>query len=150
MDVPINPTTLAMSQGATFVARTYSADINHMVRIFTAALNHRGYALVDTQQVCVTYNRRMSNEWYREHVYDLEQAGHDPSDPEAAMARAAEFPGGDRIPVGIIYQDETVPSYEEQIGTLQAGPLVEQPLRTRPKEDYLQLLEEYMTDPIPR
>jgi len=150
MDVPINPLTLALSQGATFVARSYSPNINHMMEMITAALNHRGYALLDIQQVCVTYNPAMSNEWYREHVYDLAEQGHDPSDMEAAMARAIEFPGGERIPVGVFYQDETVPSYEEQLSVLETGPLVHQPLRTRPEEDYLQLLEEFMTDPIQR
>jgi 2-oxoglutarate ferredoxin oxidoreductase subunit beta len=150
LDVPINPLTLALSQGATFVARSYSPDINHMVAMITAALNHRGYALIDIQQVCATYNPAMSNDWYREHVYDLAEQGHDPTDMGAAMARAAEFPGGDRIPVGIFYQDETAPSYEEQLSMLQTGPLVRQPLRIRPEEDYFRLLEEFMTDPIPR
>jgi len=118
--------------------------------MITAALNHRGYALLDIQQVCVTYNPAMGNEWYREHVYDLAEQGHDPSDMEAAMTRAIEFPGGERIPVGVFYQDETVPSYEEQLSVLETGPLVHQPLRTHPEEDYLQLLEEFMTDPIQR
>jgi len=52
--------------------------------------------------------------------------------------------------VGIFYQDEAEPSYEEQLPVLAAGPLVHQPLRTRPAEDYLQLLEEFMTDSIQR
>jgi len=150
MDVPINPLTLALSQGATFVARSYSPNVDHMVQMIRAALSHRGYALLDIQQVCVTYNPAMSNEWYREHVYDLAEQGHNPADKGAAIARAAEFPGGERIPVGIFYQDEAEPSYEEQLPVLAAGPLVHQPLRTRPAEDYLQLLEEFMTDPIQR
>ncbi|MBM3190875.1 MAG: 2-oxoacid ferredoxin oxidoreductase, partial [Chloroflexi bacterium] len=89
---------------------------------------HRGYALLDVMQVCVSFNRSMSYDWYRQHVYKVEDEGHDPSDFMAAMARAMEYPGGERIPTGIIYRTEQEPTYEEQLPTLQAGPLVSQPL----------------------
>lgn len=145
LEQPVKPLALALSQGATFVARGHSLDMDQLQRLIVEALGHRGYALIDVMQVCVTYNRQMNYDWYRERVYKVEDAqGYDPSDLQAAMAKALEFPGGDRIPTGIIYRNENAPAYEEGEVTLQAGPLVEQPLRTRPRADYERLLDEQM------
>ena len=101
-------------------------------------------ALIEVMQVCVSFNREMDNDFLREHVYDLQEQGHDTGDLAAALAKALEFPEGERIPVGIFYQDESTPAYEERIPALQGGPLVEQPIRSRRKEDYRLLVEELM------
>ena len=60
------------------------------------------------------------------------------------MERAFEYPDKGRIPTGIIYRTESVPAYEEQLAALDAGPLVSQPLRIRPLEEYGPLLKGYM------
>ncbi|MBC7239064.1 MAG: hypothetical protein H5T71_03065, partial [Chloroflexi bacterium] len=52
------------------------------------------------------------------------------------------FPGGERIPIGIIYRTEDVPSYEEQVASLLMGPLAHQPMRVRPLEEYRELVRE--------
>jgi 2-oxoglutarate ferredoxin oxidoreductase subunit beta len=144
IDSPVSPLALAISQGATFVARGFALDLQGLAALLVEALNHRGYALIDVMQPCVSFSRPMSYAWYRERVYKVEDEGHDPGDRMAAMARALEYPGGERIPTGIIYRDETKPSYEEQLPALQAGSLVAQPLRTRPAEDYELLLQEFI------
>jgi 2-oxoglutarate ferredoxin oxidoreductase subunit beta len=53
---PIDPVLLALSIGATFVARAFSGDKQHLVPILKAALSHRGFALVDVISPCVTFN----------------------------------------------------------------------------------------------
>ncbi len=147
---PMNALALALSQGATFVARSYSFDLRHMVKMIVAGLNHRGYALLEIMQVCVTFNRAMDNNFYRERVYDLEQDGHDPADWDAALKKAYEWPATERIPIGIYYQNETVPAYEESQPALAAGPLVEQPLDARPRGAYRALLDELLVAPPER
>ena len=124
-------------------ARGFSLDIAQLSELIVAALDHRGYALIDVMQVCATFNRKMDYDWYRQRVYKLEDEGHDPSDRMAALAKALEYPGDDRIPSGILYRDESQPAYEEGVATLNAGALVSQPYATRPKADYQQLLAEY-------
>jgi 2-oxoglutarate ferredoxin oxidoreductase subunit beta len=47
---------LALSLGATFVARSFSGDKERLVPILKAALAHRGLALVDVVSPCVTFN----------------------------------------------------------------------------------------------
>src|SRR4051812_20702229 len=53
---PIDPVNLALSLGATFVARSFSGDKEQLVPILKAALSHRGFALVDVISPCVTFN----------------------------------------------------------------------------------------------
>jgi 2-oxoglutarate ferredoxin oxidoreductase subunit beta len=53
---PIDPAMLALSIGATFVARGFSGDKEQLVPILKAAIAHRGFALVDVISPCVTFN----------------------------------------------------------------------------------------------
>src|SRR5438128_10389865 len=53
---PIDPIQLALSLGATFVARSFSGDKQQLVPILKAGLSHRGLALVDVISPCVTFN----------------------------------------------------------------------------------------------
>ena len=53
---PIDPVLLAITLGATFVARAFSGDKTQLVPILKAGLAHRGFALVDVISPCVTFN----------------------------------------------------------------------------------------------
>ena len=53
---PIDPVFLALSLGASFVARSFSGDKDQLVPILKAALAHGGFALVDIISPCVTFN----------------------------------------------------------------------------------------------
>ena len=47
---------LALTLGATFVARSFSGDKNQLVPIIQAGIAHRGFAFVDVISPCVTFN----------------------------------------------------------------------------------------------
>ncbi len=126
IDRPVPPLALAISAGATFVARGYPGELRHLVWLIGEALQHPGYALVDVLQPCVTYNRASAYDFYKPRVYKLEEIGHDVTDKTAAWELAYEW--GERIPIGVFYRVEGVPTYEEQVPALKAGPLVRQPL----------------------
>jgi 2-oxoglutarate ferredoxin oxidoreductase subunit beta len=53
---PIDPVTLGLSIGATFIARSFSGDKAQLVPILKAAVAHRGFALLDVISPCVTFN----------------------------------------------------------------------------------------------
>jgi 2-oxoglutarate/2-oxoacid ferredoxin oxidoreductase subunit beta len=53
---PIDPVFLALSLGATFVARSFSGDKEQLVPILKAGMQHRGFAVVDVISPCVTFN----------------------------------------------------------------------------------------------
>jgi 2-oxoglutarate ferredoxin oxidoreductase subunit beta len=133
IDRPVPPLALAITTGATFVARGYPAELRHLVWLIGEALHHPGYALVDVLQPCVTWNRASSYDFYNPRVYKLEETDHDVTDKTAAWELAYEW--GERIPIGIFYRVEGVPTYEEQVPALKAGPLVKQPLeKLRPEQ----------------
>jgi len=69
---PIDPVLLALTLGATFVARGFSGDKAQLVPILKAGLTHRGFALVDIISPCVSFNDHetstKSYRWTREHA----------------------------------------------------------------------------------
>jgi 2-oxoglutarate ferredoxin oxidoreductase subunit beta len=123
LEIEVNPVLLALTGGATFVARTFSGDPKHMTQIFAQAIQHKGFAFVDVLQICVVYNHVNTTEWYRPRLYKLnDDANYNPRDYQAALSKAREW--GDRIPIGVFYVEER-PTYEEQIPALARGPLVQ-------------------------
>jgi 2-oxoglutarate/2-oxoacid ferredoxin oxidoreductase subunit beta len=143
IDRPINPLLLALAAGATFVARGYPLDMPHFAGLIRQALDHPGYALIDTLQVCVTFNPAQSYKWYSDRIYKVdEEQGYDDSDLSAAMGKAREF--GDRIPIGVLYRDAATPSYEAQVPALADGPLVERGLCPLPAEAYEAIKQEFI------
>ena len=134
IDRPVEPLPMAISTGGTFVARGYSGDLRHLAWLIGEALDHPGYALVDVLQPCVTFNRGYAYDFYNDKVYKLEdEEGYDPSDRTAAWVKAQQW--GERIPIGIFYRSEPIPSYEEQVPALRDGPVVARPLeKLRPEQ----------------
>ena len=143
IEEPFTPLAVALDEGGTFVARGWSGDIEHLAWLIGEALKHRGYALVDVLQPCVSFNKQYSYDWLRPKVYKVQdEAGYNPGDKTVAFAKALEW--GERIPIGILYRDESMPAYEEQVPALAAGPLVKQPLRIKTAQEYRALKEEYL------
>jgi 2-oxoglutarate ferredoxin oxidoreductase subunit beta len=143
IDQPVNPIALALAAGATFIARSWSGDPPHLIDMIVAAIQHRGAALLDVFQPCVTFNPHYSYDFYRPRIYKLEgEQGYDPSDRAAAWEKAHEW--GDRIPIGVIYRVDGMPTYEEQVPALAAGPLVKQGFRAWSEADYEALTKEFI------
>jgi 2-oxoglutarate ferredoxin oxidoreductase subunit beta len=142
IEFAINPMALALSAGATFIARAFAGDVKHMNAVLQAAIRHRGYSLVDCLQPCVTYNKLNTYDWFRTRVYKLEEEeGYNRADRQQAWQKAQEW--GDRIPIGVIYENADRPTYEEQVTALKKGPLVQQELDGR-LPDYEALKEEFV------
>jgi 2-oxoglutarate ferredoxin oxidoreductase subunit beta len=118
---PLNPIALAVVSGASFVSRGFAGDIDHLSNLIKKGIAHRGFALIDILQPCVSFNHKNTFQWYKERVYKLEDERYDPSDKKAALEKAFEW--GDKIPIGIIYE-ENLPVYEDQLPALSKGPLV--------------------------
>ncbi len=124
IEVPVNPVALAIASGATFVARTFVGSFDHIKTVMTQALAHKGFAVVDIFQPCVTFNSVNTYEWFQKRVYTLEEeAGYDRGNKPAALAKA--LAQEDRIPIGVFYQ-ESRPTYEDEVAALRPGPLVRQ------------------------
>jgi 2-oxoglutarate ferredoxin oxidoreductase subunit beta len=123
---PINPLTLAIAAGATFVARSFAGDIEHLAATIKQGIQHKGFALIDILQPCVSFNHKNTYRWYQERVYKLEQEqNYKPSEKNAAFIKAQEW--GEHIPIGVFYREER-PVYESAFPTLAKNSLVSQPI----------------------
>ena len=71
---PIDPVLLALSLGASFVARSFSGDKTQLVPILKAAIRHNGFALIDVISPCVSFNDHDSStksyRYTREHYHE--------------------------------------------------------------------------------
>jgi len=85
---------LALTLGASFVARSFSGDKAQLVPILKAGLTHKGFAFVDVISPCVTFNDHegstKSYAYTREHNVEIVQADFVP--PAAAIT--AEYDAG--------------------------------------------------------
>ncbi len=133
---PVNPLSIALSSSASFVARGYAGDVQHLTELFVEAMSFKGFALVDVLQPCVSWDRIQTYEFYKERVYKLKEEGYDPSDLMAAHRRALEW--GERIPIGVFYKKKR-PSYRENFPFLEGTPLA----RRRLDPDISGLLGEF-------
>jgi len=122
IEPPFDPVALAITAGASFVARGFSGDMDQLRDLIVAAIKHRGFAFIDVLQVCVTYNPTKSHKWYKERVYKLEDEDYDLTDRGKALALALAD-AKDGLATGVFYQGEQSP-YEDSLPQLKKGPLV--------------------------
>ena len=135
--VPLRPLALAVACDCSFVARGFSGDVEHLAALIEAGIQHKGFALIEVLQPCVSFNHQNTYEWYRQKTYKVGQE-YDPADRAAAFAKALEW--GEHIPLGVIYKKER-PVYEEQLAELKEGPLVRQTMNPMQFEG---LLDEFL------
>lgn len=117
INTPFNPLLMAIAAGSGFVARAFSGHKEQLVSIMKQAIEYKGYALVDILQPCISFNKVNTFTWYNKRVYELDSS-YDPSNKLAAMEKSMEF--GDRIPLGIIYQDPKA-NYHQKNEVLKSG-----------------------------
>ena len=122
LEEPANPIGLALAEGATFIARGFAGDIAHLTELYVQALSHKGLALVDVFQPCVTWNHHNTFRWFRERVYKLEDTDWDTSDRVAAFELSLSTfhdltctPDSCRVPIGVYYRDSGAPTYEDGV-----------------------------------
>lgn len=114
IEMPINPLELMLASGATFLARGFSHGIEQLKMIFKEAVNHKGFALIDVLQVCVTFYNMY--EYYDKKTYELKD--HNPSDYTAALNKIREWNYHDdsKIALGVFYKKEGV-TFDERFAT---------------------------------
>ena len=131
----VNPIALALVAGFTFLARGYSYDVRHLKELIKKAVAHNGLAFIDVLQPCPTYNDINTKEWFqgldnidpkegkaKPRMYKLEETGYDgevhtPDEINHKMSQVIEKSNewGNKIPIGVFYQNEHVPTYQERI-----------------------------------
>lgn len=108
---PFNPLSIAIALDASFVARAFSGDIKQTKEILKKAIKHKGYALIDIFQPCVTFNKVNTFKWFKDNTYYLDES-HDIFNREEAFKRSIET---EKYPLGIFYINPNKKTFEDNI-----------------------------------
>ncbi|MCI0469043.1 MAG: thiamine pyrophosphate-dependent enzyme, partial [Nitrospirae bacterium] len=118
----LNPMALAVAMDCSFAARGFAADTEHLKGLMMEALQHKGFALLDILQPCITFNKLNTYEWYKQRIYYVGNE-YNPEDRMAAFQKALEW--GEHIPLGVIYRNNR-PLFEDGVIVIRDMPLVKQ------------------------
>jgi 2-oxoglutarate/2-oxoacid ferredoxin oxidoreductase subunit beta len=108
---PLNPVALAVALDVTFVARVFCGDAEQTTEIMRQAIAHKGFALVDIFQPCVSFNKINTFKWFKDNCYTLPVA-YDPSDRAGAFKKSLEE---EPFPLGILYRSAHRATFEENL-----------------------------------
>ena len=142
IEAPINPISLALAAGATFIARGFSGEQKHLTELMRQGIQHKGFSFLDVFSPCVTYNHDNTYQWFRPRVKKLEDdSEYDATDWTAAMEKSLLW--GEEIPIGKFFERTDVPSLHGAEPVLNEGPLVSRDLRV-PADEARSFIEELM------
>lgn len=103
---PINPLSLMLEAGATFVARGYAGRIDHLAQLIVEAVLHEGFSYIDVLQPSVVFSNT-----YKEYNSLVEIIEKPAERLEDAVQQAKRF---DRIPIGVFY-NVTKPIFHKEL-----------------------------------
>jgi len=123
IEAPVNPISLALAAGATFIARGFSGEQKHLTQLIKQGILHKGFSFLDVFSPCVTYKPR-------QHLPMV------PSAREKTRGRSnlrfRRLDGrhgkiaalGEEIPIGKFFERTDVPTLHGAEPVLDTGPLV--------------------------
>jgi 2-oxoglutarate ferredoxin oxidoreductase subunit beta len=107
---PLNPLKLALTTGATFVARTNARDVKHAAKIIEKAIKHKGFSFVEIIQDCIVFNLDVNNRDKQMHKFPNKKRT---LSEALKLAETYDYNlGKHRIPIGIFYEEKRK-SFEE-------------------------------------
>ncbi|QGA82712.1 thiamine pyrophosphate-dependent enzyme [Halomicrobium sp. LC1Hm] len=135
---PIRPLSLALTSGATYVARTAAVNPNQAKEIIAEAIEHDGFAHIDFLTQCPTWNKDAKHYVPYTDIQQSDDYDFDTSNREEAQKMMFEtenklYEG--EVLTGRYYVDDESPSYQEEKQA--TGEMPEEPLAERYfDEDY--------------
>jgi 2-oxoglutarate ferredoxin oxidoreductase subunit beta len=118
---PFQPAGLALTAGASFVARGFTGDPNGLARILAEAIEHPGFAFVQALSPCPTF-RPEQMDWKRQVRAFAEETTSDP------VLAAQRIQADDGMSLGIIFRSEA-PAFRPGARGQAAAPRFEEEFR---------------------
>jgi len=107
---PFNPLAVAIALNASFVARAFIGDEKETAGLIKEAIMHKGFALLDIFQPCVTFNKQNTYTWFKENTFYLKN--HDYKNRLTAFEMAVKT---DKFPLGIFYKHPGKKTFGENL-----------------------------------
>ncbi|MBS3123086.1 2-oxoacid:ferredoxin oxidoreductase subunit beta [Candidatus Woesearchaeota archaeon] len=97
---PINPISLALENGASFVARVSALELLHMEEVFKKAIKHKGLSFIDILQPCIVFHN--TSDYLKKNTVKIEPAGLEKAKEEASKW---SYKTEGQIAIGIFYEE---------------------------------------------
>ena len=110
---PVKPVLVALTAGATFVARGYSAKPNDLANLIAQGIQHEGFSFIHVQSPCAEFFN--TYDYYDEHVGELPEDW-DRHDLGKAITLAATE---EKVNLGVFFEEER-PIYERTAHAFEA------------------------------
>ncbi len=94
---PFQPAALALTAGASFIARGFTGDPNGLARMLVAAIEHKGFSFVQALSPCPTFRPEQMDWKHQVRAFEEEST----ADPMIATQR---IQADDGMSTGILYQ----------------------------------------------
>lgn len=122
IEIPVNPMALAITANASWVGRSYAANIPFTKDMIIKAIKHKGFSLLDIYQPCVTFNKLNTFAWFMERIEKIPD-DYVPNDRAKAWQLAQKE---DKLPIGLFYENKEALAYHEQVPQLSKQNLLSQ------------------------
>ena len=113
---PLNASTMALTYGATFVARVFSQEKDQVTDLITQAIAHKGFSFIHVLSPCIEFHKTMTYESVEESVAHL-PSDYTPDDHVEALVLSEST---DPIYTGLFLEKKS-PSYEDRMNDVKAG-----------------------------
>ena len=122
-DPPLDPLRMFLSYGVGFVARGFSSDVKGVAKLVQAAVEHRGFSIVQLISPCPTFNQVITFDFMKERVVPIPE-GHDPTDIDAAFRLALD---PDHYYTGVFYRNDKLATMEDKLEAQRKATMDRQP-----------------------
>ena len=106
LDEPVDPVTFSIVYGATFVARGFSAERNHLADLIVRGVQHKGFSIIDVVSTCPIFNKDDTFDYYKPLVKKIDDS-HDPTNKGKALELAMSTSTDGKVPIGVYYEVKT-------------------------------------------
>ena len=113
IEEPFNPLELILSSGATFIARSYSAKVDHLKNLIIEGIKHKGFSFIEILQPCISFFNNY--QFYNERIYETKVEKQESKEEALSKIKEWDYKNGDeKIPIGVFYKIQK-PTYEKEL-----------------------------------
>ena len=110
---PLNASTMALTYGATFVARVFSQDRDETTDLITQAIAHKGFSIIHVLSPCIEFHKTVTYDSWEQEVAKLPDDYKADDRVEALVLSESTDP----IYTGLLLKEE-VPSYDDRVSEI--------------------------------
>ena len=105
----INIGSMVLNFNPSFYAKAYSGDPLQLTEILKEGIKHKGCSVIEIMQICPTYNKECSPQWFAEHISKHEGINTDLEKAKKLVETS------EKINTGVIYQNTDIPIFYDRL-----------------------------------